>query len=215
MNPLNVTSRWSQSAGAFRLAPQTGTTAAAAGGESALHKVEDRFAPPTRPTTLADLSQGIDKLSPREQDTAQSGQKVYHTVKSHFEAIARADNQSSLDENPEKGRYTASSYDRPVPTFTTIDRWSELEGPQRSVIHGFIQDEGTQAVTLPGQEWMAVARTYRDENGENPVPGGMYYYKEGDLEKAGMIDNFGKRVEVVASAQGGVISVLESHVGRV
>lgn len=173
-------------------------------------KIRQRFGSPTGPTTLVDLGQDADKLSAREQDTAQSGQRVYHQVKDHFELLRRADNRSSLDENPQSGAYSSSPAARPTPTFTTSQRWSEAEGPQRTVEYGTILDEGTEAVTLAGHESMAVASTYSNESGRQ-VPGGMYFWTDGELEKVGLIDRQGKRVEVVASTQGDILTVLESY----
>ncbi|MFA7481323.1 MAG: hypothetical protein WC314_12535 [Vulcanimicrobiota bacterium] len=206
---MNISNSWTRPTPAFRPQPQASTGTSAE--KSPVDLVRERFSAPSGPTTLADLSQGADKLSPREQDAARNGQKVFQQVKSHFESLSRADNSSSLDVNPQVGHYTSTPSSRPVPTFSTIERWSEAEGPQRTIVNGFVNDEGTQAVTLPGQEKMAVASTYSDEDSSRQVPGGMYFYTDGDLEKAGLIDRQGKKTEVVASAQGGVLTVMESY----
>ena len=203
MSSMNIPNNWSRPTQTFRQ------------GESPADKVRARFAPQTEPTTLADLSQGLEKLSPREQDAAKSGQQVYHKVKSHFEALSKADNRSSLAENPRDGHYTSSPSPRHVPTFSTVERWSEVEGQQRTVVLGSVKDEGTQAVTILGQERMAVATTYRNENASQEVPGGMYFYTDGELERAGMIDSQGKRIEVVASSHGDLLTVMESYNPRV
>lgn len=178
-------------------------------GESPLGKVRERFGEPTGPTTVVDLTGGTDGLSSREQEIARDGQKVYRKITDFMSGLERADNNSPLDVNPQEGHYESTPSPRPVPTFTTNTRWSETQGgAQRHIVPGSIQDEGTVAVTTPGERKMASASTYTEE-GARPIPGGMYYLEQGDVEKMGLCDQQGKRIEVVVS-KGHLLTVMES-----